>query len=67
MGMGHSKTELPTIVSGGRGLGMRHSGHLKLKNVPLSSLWQTMLERIGVPTAGPFQDSSGPIQELVGA
>ena len=67
MGMGHSKDQLPTIVSGGRGLGLRHQGHLKLKNAPLSSLWQTMLERIDVPLAGPFQDSPGSIKELVSA
>jgi hypothetical protein len=67
MGMGHSKTELPTIVSGGRGLGFKHQGHLKLAGVPLSSLWQTMLERTGVPVEGPFQDSKGPIRELLGA
>jgi len=67
MGMGHSKDQLPTIVSGGRGLGVEHQGHLKLNNAPLSSLWQTMLERIGVPIAGQFQDSPGVIKELVRA
>jgi len=67
MGMGHSKDQLPTIVSGGRALGVVHQGHVKLKNAPLSSLWQTMLERIDVPVAGQFQDSPGPIKELLGA
>ncbi len=67
MGMGHSKDQLPTIVSGGRGLGMQHQGHLKLKNMPLSGLWHTMLDRLQVPIAGSFQDSPGPIKELIGA
>lgn len=67
MGMGHSKDQLPTIVSGGRGLGMTHQGHLKLKNTPLASVWHTMLDRIDVPVVGQFQDSAGPIKELIGA
>ncbi|MCE9603718.1 MAG: DUF1552 domain-containing protein [Planctomycetia bacterium] len=67
MGMGHSKDQLPTIVSGGRGLGMTHQGHLKLKNAPLASVWHTMLDRIQVPVVGQFQDSTGPIKELIGA
>ncbi len=67
MGMGHSKDQLPTIVSGGRGLGIQHQGHVKLKNAPLSSVWHTMLDRLQVPVTGQFQDSPGPIKELLGA
>jgi hypothetical protein len=66
MGMGHSKDALPTMVSGGSALGLAHQGHLKLKQqVPLASLWQTMLDRAGVRVDGPFQDSRGPINELI--
>jgi hypothetical protein len=67
MGMGHSKDQLPTAICGGRGLGMAHQGHLKLKNSPLSAVWHTMLDRMQVPVQGPFQDSPGPIKELIGA
>lgn len=65
MGMGHSKTALPTMISGGRGLGVKHQGHLGLENTRLSCLWHTMLDRCQVPVDGPFQDSTGVIDELI--
>jgi hypothetical protein len=66
MGIGHSKAILPTVLSGGRGLGIRHQTHLQLpENTPLSSLWQTMVERMGVRLDGRFQDSPGSISELL--
>jgi len=68
MGIGHSKDRLPTVLSGGAGLGVKHQGHLKLKQeMPLSSVWHTMLERIGVKVPDRFQDSKGLIKPLVGA
>ncbi len=67
MGIGHSKDILPTVLSGGDGLGIRHQTHLQLKeHTPLASLWQTMIEKMGVPADGEFQDSKGVIGELVG-
>jgi len=67
MGFEHSKNNLPTILSGGRGLGVKHQGHLKLEQeTPLSSLWHTMLDRVGVPIDGEFQDTRGVIQPLLG-
>ena len=66
MGIGHSKDNLPTMLSGGSALGIRHQTHLQLKeNTPLASLWQTMAERMGVRVEGEFQDSTGSIGELV--
>ncbi len=68
MGIGHSKDRLPTVLSGGAGLGVKHQGHLKLKqSMPLASVWHTMLERIGVKVPDQFQDSKGPIKQLIGA
>lgn len=67
MGFEHSKDNLPTILCGGAGLGVRHQGHLKLDPpVPLASVWQTMLDRVGVPIEGEFQNSTGVIQPLIG-
>jgi len=58
---------LPTVLSGGKALGIRHQTHLELKaRTPLSALWQTMTEKMGVEIDGPFQDSSGAIGELTG-
>lgn len=66
MGIGHSKTNLPTVLSGGGGLGVRHQTHLQLKeDTPLSSLWQTMAMKMGVDVGDDFQDSRGPISEVL--
>lgn len=66
MGFEHSRDNLPTIISGGKGLGIRHKGHLKLKTEqPLASIWHTMLDRVGVPIEGSFQDSKGVLGDLV--
>ena len=55
------------MLSGGKALGIRHQTHLELKaRTPLSALWQTMTEKMGVEIDGPFQDSSGAIGELTG-
>lgn len=68
MGIGHSKDRLPTVVSGGGGLGIAHQGHLKLpEQTPLASVWHTMLHATGVRVPERFQDSTGPIKQLVEA
>lgn len=67
MGIGHSKSNLPTVLSGGNRLGIKHQTHVKLKeNTPISSMWQTMVEKMGVEVTEPFQDSPGVLRELVG-
>ncbi|MEX2214837.1 MAG: DUF1552 domain-containing protein [Phycisphaeraceae bacterium] len=66
MGINHSRDQLPTALCGGKALGISHQGHMKLgSNTPLSSLWHTMLDRMGVPVPQHFQDSKGPIKELM--
>ena len=66
MGIGHSKDLLPTMVSGGKHLGIKHQGHINLaKATPLSSIWQTMVERCDVDPGAEFQDSTGVVSDLV--
>ena len=66
-GMSHSRDRLPTVLFGGKELGVRHQGHLKLEeNTPLARVWHTMVDRMGVDPGEEFQDSSGRIEELVG-
>ncbi|MEO2010331.1 MAG: DUF1552 domain-containing protein [Pirellulaceae bacterium] len=66
MGIGHSRDLLPTVISGGADLGIRHQGHVDLpKNTPLANLWLTIADRIGVEVPQPFHDSTGVIKELV--
>ncbi len=68
MGIGHSRDLLPTMLSGGTGLGIRHQGHLELpKNTPLANLWRTMMNCIGMEAPEQFHDSTGLIKELVHA
>lgn len=65
MGMDHSRDQLPTAVFGGSALGVRHHTHLRLPdNTPLSCLWHTMADRMGLQTER-LQDSRGPIAELL--
>ena len=66
MGIGHSKDRLPTLLAGGKKLGIAHQGHLMLPtNTPLSTVWHTMLDRLGVPVGKSFQDSSGVINKMI--
>lgn len=66
MGFEHSKDNLPTILSGGSRLGIKHHGHLRLlEETSLASVWHTMLDRAGVPVDREFQDSRGVIGELI--
>ena len=66
MGIGHSKDRLPTVLCGGKALGIKHQGHLAMqKNTPLSRLWETMLHAMQVKVPENFQDSKGKIDELL--
>ena len=65
MGIGHSRDLLPTVVSGGADLGIQHQGHVSLpQNTPLSNLWLTMMDGIGVGMPQ-LHDSTGVIKELL--
>lgn len=65
MGIDHSRDRLPTAMFGGSAIGVKHQGHLKLpEKTPLSRLWHTMVDRMGVQT-DTLQDSKGVISELV--
>ncbi len=68
MGIGHSRDLLPTTLLGGRALGIDHQGHLKLPpDTPLASVWHTVLDRMQVTVPQNFQDSSGPVKQLIRA
>jgi Protein of unknown function (DUF1552) len=68
---GHSLTDLPLLLCGGAGLGLKHQGHVAKKDVWIGSVWETMLDRIGMPVPGtperPFQAgrSNGLIKEVL--
>jgi len=65
MGMDHSRDKLPTAFFGGKALGVKHQTHIaSTNNIPLASLWHTMLDRLGVELKT-LQDSKAPIGELI--
>ena len=66
MGIDHSRDRLPVILVGGSALGVKHQTYVKLPdNTPLSNVWRTMLDRMGVKIEGEFQDSTGLVREIV--
>jgi len=60
----HNNTNYPLILAGGGQLGLRHGQYRRFgSDVPLSNLFVTMLNSIGVQ-AETFADSTGPLDEL---
>lgn len=64
-GGGHSPKNLPLILAGGSGLGLRHGNHLPfdVDSTPLSNLLLTMLQKMGVEQDA-FADSTGTLNGL---
>ena len=64
-GGGHSGKDLPMLLAGGSGLGLKHGQHLKheVGKVPLSNVLLTMLQKMGV-NAGSFGDSTATLTGL---
>jgi hypothetical protein len=68
---GHALTDLPLLLCGGSGFGLKHQGHLARKDMWVGSVWETMVDRVGMPRPGssekPFQAgrSNGVVKELL--
>ncbi len=61
----HNNRNYPLILAGGNRLGFRHGQFHKFSDeVPLSNLFVTMMNRLGLPTES-FVDSTGEITELL--
>ncbi len=63
----HDSNLLPLILCGGSALGIKHQGHLVQKDVPVANIWQTVVNKIGMPLPENFQGgvASGVVKELV--
>jgi hypothetical protein len=63
----HSQKQLPLILCGGSALGLKHQGHLPKKEMPVANVWQTVVEKVGMPLPENFQGgvSKGVVKELV--
>jgi hypothetical protein len=64
---GHAVNNLPLMLCGGAGLGLKHQGHVVKKDMWVGSVWQTMLDRLGMPLPENFQAGlyDGVIKEVV--
>ena len=63
----HSPKNLPTLVAGGRRLGLKHGQHLAFdpdKHPPLSNLLLTVAQKMGVRSEK-FSDATGTISDLI--
>lgn len=63
----HHATNLPTMVFGGRKLGLRHQGHVVKQDVRLGNLWQTMFSVVRAPIPDDFQggEADGVIGDIL--
>ena len=62
----HNNTNYPLVVAGGSKLGFKHGAFHKFgADVPLSNLYLTMMNRLGMSKPS-FVDSTGELEQLVG-
>lgn len=62
----HSPKNLPLLIAGGQGLGLKHGKHLKFQidqNPPLANLWMELAQRMGVEKEG-FSDATSTMPEV---
>lgn len=61
----HNARNYPTILAGGKSMGLRHGRFIKQRNErPLGDLYVTMLHRYGIPVPT-FADNAGEFSEIV--
>lgn len=61
----HVNLDYPLVLSGGRGLGLRHGQYRRFgEETPLSNLFVTVLQALGLPTDA-FADSTGELTEIL--
>ncbi|MFT5125531.1 MAG: hypothetical protein ACI9TH_001819 [Kiritimatiellia bacterium] len=63
----HDSKHLPLILCGGSALGLKHQGHLVKTGMPIANVWQTVVDRVGMPMPENFQGglADGVVKELV--
>ena len=64
-GNSHNPRDLPLVLAGGRGAGIKTGQHIASeKDTPMCNLFLSMLQATGVKTDS-FGDSTGPLKGLV--
>jgi hypothetical protein len=63
----HSAKQLPLILCGGSGLGLKHQGHLVQTDLPVANVWKTVVNQVGMPLPDDFQggEAKGVVKELL--
>ena len=63
----HDSKMLPLILCGGSALGLKHQGHLVKKDMPVANVWQTIVNKVGMPLPENFQGglANDVVKELV--
>lgn len=64
----HNHDDLPILIAGGAGAGIKTGRHVVYENnTPMSNLFLSMFDRMGIPaeTIGSVGDSTGRLQQLV--
>ncbi len=63
----HDSKMLPLILCGGSALGLKHQGHLVKKDMPVANVWQTIVNKVGMPLPENFQGglATDVVKELV--
>lgn len=68
---GHSLKDLPLMLCGGTAMGVKHQGHVAKPDMWVGSVWETMVDRVGMPipknSEKPFQAgrTDGVIKEVI--
>lgn len=60
----HNPTNLPTLVAGGRNMGLRHGVHWRRPETPMSNLFLSILRSMEIPQES-FADSTGTLSESI--
>ncbi len=60
----HNPLNLPTLVAGGKNMGIKHGTHWRKPNTPMSNLYLSILRSMKIETES-FSDSTGTVSEAV--
>ncbi|MCY2966970.1 MAG: DUF1552 domain-containing protein [Planctomycetota bacterium] len=60
----HNPLNLPTLVAGGKNMGLKHGTHWRKPNTPMSNLYLSILRSMKIETES-FSDSTGTLSEAV--
>jgi hypothetical protein len=60
----HNHDNLPVILAGGGGAALKTGRYVKYRSVPLTNLYLSMIERLGIRDVKSFGDSAGALSDV---